>query len=273
MTTQQTAADVTVAIPYHNRIDLAELRAAVDSIQQQTCPVKSLQLVQDGPVDPQVALEVERIVDSASNIQLIIIPKNQGLAHALNVSILASQTQYYARMDADDISHPERIAKQVAYLEENSKVDVVGTWGIEFEHSPDEPNAFLKELPCEHDQIKKLFHYRDPLIHVSTMFRRTVFARLGIYDSQFRCNQDTEIWARALRLGGIKLANIPEPLVFIRTTGAVRRRASFSNILTQVRGRFRFNTLSPKLNALKIASLGLRLLPNQMQELAYRKLR
>ncbi len=263
---------VTVGIPFHAKTDPAHFRLAVDSILSQTCRPTTIHLVQDGPVATALAAAAREYAAADRKIRLLVLPINSGLPLALNLSILAGHTRYYARMDSDDIAHPERLARQTAFLDQNPRVDIVGTGAIEFMEDPHREKGILKQMPSDQAGIRKMFHYRDPFVHPSVMFRRSVFARTGLYDPRFRTNQDTELWARALKCG-VGVANLPEPLLYFRTVGMVRKRADLGAVLRLVRARYRFNTWSPPLNCLKIAALLFRFLPHGVQLWGYRKLR
>ena len=140
---------------------------------------------------------------------IILIELNKvGLPTALNTSIKKTKTKYYARMDADDISHPKRLETQIDYLEKNTEIEILGTWAIEFNNEEELLNGFVKKLPSDMKSIKKIFHYRNPLIHPSVVFKMTVFKKIGFYNPNYKTDQDLELWARALKLN-IKLTNIP----------------------------------------------------------------
>lgn len=263
---------VTVGIPFHAQTELEHFRLAVDSILNQTQPPVEIHLIQDGPVGGELAALARAYALAARKVRLLVLPLNCGLPLALNFSILGSRSCYYGRMDSDDIAHPERLARQAAFLDQNPRVDIVGTGAIEFLQDHRTEKGVLKLMPPDEAGIRKLFHYRDPFIHPSVMFRRPVFARTGLYDPRFRTNQDTELWARALK-AGVGVANLSEPLLYFRAAGMVRKRADLKGVVRLARARYRFNTWSPPLNFLKIASLLFRFLPHGVQQWGYRRLR
>ena len=261
-------ADVTVGIPFYKDSNIAHLRIAIDSIVSQTIIPKEIHLIQDGSIPKKLEEIVNTYIASYPQIKHLLIPKNMGLAHALNISILNSSSQYYARMDADDIAHPERLSKQVNFLEENSDIDILGSWAFVFEGELPNKNCSIRIMPIERNEIHKLFHYQNPLIHPSVIFRRNIFAKIGLYNIEFRTECDLELWARALKLG-VGISNLSEPLLYYRNTGVIVRRAAALG--QQVKARYRYNTLSPKLNILKILSLLFRLFPHNFQMWGYKK--
>lgn len=273
MTTAPTAPlPVTVAIPFYARCDGDWLRAAVDSIVQQSHPPTALLLVQDGPVPDRLGALVQEYVSRYDYAQVLCLPRNAGLPAALNLSILHTRTPYYARMDADDIAHSARLAKQVAFLDAHPQIDILGTWVREFHHDPHTEQGQIKRLPTDAAGVEAFFHYRNPLAHPSVMFRRSVFARIGLYNPAFRTDQDLELWSRALKQG-VGITNLPEVLLYHRSLGVETRRAEWQRVVRQARARYSYHTRSPRLNLLKIAALAFRLTPPQVQRWGYRHLR
>lgn len=264
---------ITVGIPFHYYTKASDLNSAIDSIYNQTLMPDEVHFIQDGPVKEEVQKVVNRFNKNV-NIRTLIIPENKGLPYALNLSILNCSSKYYARMDSDDISHPERLKKQVAFLEYNSQIDILGTFALEFNDINDlndESKLFLKKMPLTFDEIKYFFHYRNPFIHPSIVFRREVFATIGLYNINFSTHQDAELWARAIKFN-IGMANLAEPLIYFCSSGIAKKRSA-RVAFRQLKARYSYNTFSPKLNLLKIACIGFRFLPYKIREWGYRKLR
>jgi glycosyltransferase involved in cell wall biosynthesis len=263
---------VTVGIPFHSGACAEHLRLAVDSILNQTHRPYRVHLIQDGPVSDDLTALVNDYVARGPHIEHLLIPDNSGLPNALNLSIQQTRSPYYARMDADDISRPDRLEVEARYLEEHPAVDIVGSWAIEFHDDPDEADTFLRKLPTDQPDIARIFHYRSPFVHPSVMFRRSVFDRIGLYDLWWTTAQDYELWARALR-HGVGLANIADPLLYLRVNGKVAKRSRLMEIVRQARARYRYNTWSPVSNVLKISAVLFRLMPGPVRQWAYRHLR
>lgn len=264
-------SDVTVGIPLYAADAPHHLRAAVDSVLNQTVQPKIIHLVQDGPIPVPLAEVIQAYVDGHEPVKHIMIPENRGLSHALNVSILQTRTRYYARMDADDICHEERLERQVAFLEENPSVEILGTAALEFVEDPHAENVTLKQMPTTKDEIQKFAHYRTPFIHPSVIFQTKVFARIGLYERRHLV-EDVALWMDAIQQD-VGMANLSEPLMYYRTSGVIERRSTVSRTLREGMIRLKYCTLSPKLNALKLASIGFRFMPSKVQEWGYRYLR
>ena len=127
-------------------------------------------------------------------------------------------------MDSDDICHPDRIRKQLEYMKSHPDICILGTWISEFyndsifnealDYKKADKHSYVVKTPENLDDIRQKFHYRNPICHVTVMFRRDVFAIIGLYNADYRRTQDLELWSRALKDVGI--ANLQEPLVYVR---------------------------------------------------------
>ncbi len=262
---------VSVGIPFYHKTKVDEFNTAVKSILNQTLKPDVIYLVQDGPVGGVMTDFLDQLSLSEPSIQLIRIEK-KGTAASLNASINRCSTKYYARMDADDISFPNRLYKQIQYLEENPKVDIIGSWAIEFEDEAKIDNGFIKKLPSDYNKLKELFHYRNPLIHPTVVFRKSVFDQIGFYNETYFTDQDLELWSRVLKRK-ILITNLQEPLLYFRTKNVIKRRSSIPAVIRQIKARYSYNTWSVKLNILKILMIMSRLTPQFMQQYLYNNFR
>lgn len=263
---------ITVGIPFHHGSCAEHFELAIDSMLSQTLRPYRIHLIQDGPVSAELETLVSRYVEAHSEIEHLVIEENGGLPNALNMSISQTETPFYARMDSDDISHPQRLETEARYLAENPTVDIVGSWALEFHEAPDEEGTFLRKLPTERPGIARRFHYRCPFVHPSVMFRMGVFAEIGMYDPWWANAQDYELWSRALKRG-VGVANIAEPLLYLRVNGKVAKRSRMIDVVRQARAMYRYNTWSPVANTMKICALLFRFLPSRVREWAYRHVR
>ena len=261
---------VTVGIPYYGNTLREELAEAIDSILKQSRQPEEIHLIQDGPVTDDIANLVSGYLEQDQLFTHLVIAKQSGLAYALNISILHCNTNLYARMDSDDISHPRRLEKQLQYLEENPDIEMVGTWLLEFEGNINDLGNLTRKVPIEQADIYRLFHYRNPINHATIVFRRRVFAKIGIYNPDFTKAEDTELYARAFKKK-IKVANLPEVLYYMRLSDMIDRRSTKEHIKYQALGRYKYNTWSIKLNLLKILSILFRLMPAKVQQIGYEK--
>lgn len=260
--------NITVGIPYYFNTKVEELIDAVDSIINQSILVEVVVLIQDGPVSCELKEAVDRYMLKYPFIKSLVIEERNGLPYALNLSILKCRTEFYARMDSDDISHPNRLERQLEYLQNNPDIDIVGTWAIEYEKNINDPANLVRKVPAGIEEIRSLFHYRNPMNHATILFRRNVFAKIGLYNPAFLKAQDTELYARAIK-ANVGMANIPEVLYYIRVTDVLNRRTTLEHIKYQTLGRYKYNTWSIKLNILKVLSILFRFFPKEIQKKCY----
>ena len=264
-------SNITVGIPFTNETCVSHLEKSINSIVKQTMPITCIHLIQDGPIDDDLFNLINIYCDKYSNIEILSFPKS-GLPYVLNRSIKLSKTKYYARMDSDDIAYSTRIEKQVKYLNDNTNVDILGTWSKEFEDDNNLDDGFINKRPDDYNEIKNFFHYRSAFIHPTVVFRRSLFEKIGFYNETFYTAQDIELCGRALQKK-IQISNLQEPLLYYRIEGIQSRRSNLAAIKRQIFSKYSFNTLSIKYNILKILSILLRFLPVFIRKWSYKKLR
>lgn len=187
------------------------IREAVDSLLRSTQPCKVY------IVDDCSRIPVADVIGAhdPDRIEIIRLAKNGGPAAARNAGIariLQNGHPYVAVMDADDRSHPERLAKQVAFLENNPGIAVVGTW----ERVIDEQSNFVSDvaLPCAPEDIRNMLFVKMCVSHPTWMVRAEVFSTLGVYSLTYRAAEDYEFIRRVA--SRYDVANLPEHLIDYR---------------------------------------------------------
>ena len=197
---------VTVLLPtYQSERYLSE---AVQSVLAQTYSDFELLAVDDDSTDRTVD-----ILQSYHDSRIRVIQgRKRGLADALNLGISVAQGEYIARMDADDIMLPTRLAKQVEFLDTNPCVAVCGSWQQYFGMS-----TFIHKPPASASQCRANLLFACDLCHSTVTLRREFFQAHGLnYDGRFAA-EDFELWTRVLDYG--EIANLPEVLGYYRDTG------------------------------------------------------
>lgn len=250
-----------------------DISAAIDSIINQTHPC-TLYLYQDGPVTEDVADLLDSVECAGDNIRLIKSHVNHGLAYALNVMIdnaVADGYDYIARMDSDDISHPERIAKQVAYLNSHPDIDVLGTSCHEFGATY---AMAEKHLPATHAELVCFSVARCPFIHPTVMFRRDLFANGVRYPTNTKLTEDMALWLELIE-EGYRLANLNEVLLDYRLNeDAVKRRKGLAKAMSEfsirMRHMLRMNKVTVKNFVLISSRLFFHILPLPIIKLLYK---
>jgi hypothetical protein len=208
---------VSVVMAVHNGERF--LRDSIDSILNQTFADFEFIIVDDGSTDSTVAILTSY---ADSRIHVIRNDKTIGLPTSLNLGIGAAEGAYIARMDSDDISLPERFARQVAYLIDYPHIDVLGTWFTHLTHHGERLNTV--ELPLTHGMIAWSLLFFTPISHPTAIIRRTVLQRVGGYNTDYPLAQDYELWTRLIHHA--QFANLPEALVLyrIQTDEAKKKR-------------------------------------------------
>lgn len=196
---------VTVLMPVYN--GEKHLREALESILCQTFKDFEFLVVDDGSTDRSVEI-IKSYQDP--RIRLMHNGTNHGLIYSLNEGMALATGEYVARMDCDDISLPERFARQVAFLDTHPEIGACGTWFRKF-------GAANKVLRWKEDpeSVRCGFIFGPMLSHPTVMFRRALFEKHNLrYSSDYVHAEDYELWVRALRY--MKFANLGEVLLLYR---------------------------------------------------------
>ena len=199
---------VTVLMPIFNAETY--LRAAVDSILSQTHQAFEFLIVDDRSTDGSRRI-AEEYAQRDARIKVLSNTRQKGVAGALDTGLDAAAGVYLARMDADDVSLPERLAHQAAYLEEHPDVTLCGTWvRLTGEHAGQE-----WKLATDWDSIRCTMLFCGVVAHPTVMWRRADFERHHWrYDVAWTA-QDYELWTRIAETA--RMVNLPEILLLYRT--------------------------------------------------------
>ena len=248
-------------------------RQALERVFNQTCPSPDVVLVLDGPI----TYELQAVVDDFKSqypkiLKVIPLEKNVGLGRALNEGLKHCSYEIVARMDTDDISKPDRFARQLDVLNCNPNIDVVGSWIDEFTGLVDNIVA-TRQTPESHDAIEVYAKKRNPMNHGSVVFRKSAVGRAGEYQ-HFPLFEDYYLWVRML-VCGCRFVNIPESLVLVRVSPEMyRRRGGSGYIKTELafqRELYRLGIISPPRMVLNIAvRSAFRLMPSGLMGVMYK---
>ena len=218
---------ISVVLPVYNAE--AYVREAVESILAQTFTDFELIVINDGSTDDSGVILREL---AARDARIVLVERpNDGLVSALNDGIESARAELIARMDADDVSMPERFALQHARMVQEPELAVLGSFfhimdrGVGtvrlYDYSPLTPAAamrFVEEHGC-------------PVHHPTVMMRRDAVLKAGGYRKAFCHAEDYDLWLRMSDLG-YAIANLPQPLLNWREHGA---NVSVTHRETQVR--------------------------------------
>jgi len=196
---------VTVLLPVYNASRY--LREAVDSILKQTFKDFELLIINDGSYDDSAEILA---FYSDSRIRIINHVQNLGLIKTLNEGFEIARGEYIVRMDADDVSLPTRIEKQVNFMNTSTHVALAGTWFKDIDGK-----IGIAKTPTKHEALKSQFFFSCALAHPTIIIRKNIFLENNLfYNSSFPHAEDYELWVRVSRL--FKVANIPEVLLNYR---------------------------------------------------------
>jgi glycosyltransferase involved in cell wall biosynthesis len=209
---------------------LPRLERAIASIRQQTLRDFEFLIIDDGSTDGSGAV-IERLATCDPRIRIISHPRNRGLGAVLNEGVAAARGALVARMDADDVSLPERLERQVEFFRRHPETDVLGSYALDVDAEGRKVRE--RRVPTAHDRIVDLV-WSNPFIHTTVMFRRDAVLRAGSYSARLQRRQDYDLWFRCVR-AGLRLANIPEPLVHYHFSDETMRRNNVGATFDQVR--------------------------------------
>ena len=205
------SASITVLMSVYN--GLPYLSEAIDSILAQTYQDFEFLIIDDKSTDGSTEI-LDQYAKRDQRIRIIQNEQNRGLGYSLAVGVEMANTPWIARMDADDIAKRDRLEKQMNYIEQHPKVDILGTYALDIN---DKGNILReRKVPTSHDEISQLI-WTNPLIHPTVLFRRSAILKIGSYycKSRKRIPEDYQLWFRACA-AGLRFANLPEPLLYYR---------------------------------------------------------
>jgi len=204
---------VSVLLPVRDAAD--HLPGALDSLRGQSLAGHEVIAVDDGSDDSgRTASVLARYAAQDERVRHVSTGP-EGIASALNLAASLARGKYLARMDADDICHPERLLRQARWLDCHPDADVAGCL-VAFGGDPQGAAGYARHVHwvnelLEHDEMA-LGAFRDaPLAHPSVMFRASSFARFGGY-RHGPFPEDYELWLRWLEAGA-RLGKVPEELL------------------------------------------------------------
>lgn len=201
---------VSIIFPVYNAEHY--LKKSIDSLLNQTFENFEILIINDGSTDHSLKI-LNEYASKDSRIK-VLNQENRGLVSALNWGIKESLAPYIARMDADDISHPERIEKQLNYLESHPECVALGSWVIFIDNAG--LPFFRYQTHTEHKVILEdiLDGNGGALIHPSLMVRKQALMDLGGYDANCRHFEDFDLYLKLINHG--MFHNIPEYLLQYR---------------------------------------------------------
>jgi Glycosyl transferase family 2 len=214
---------ISVLLPVYNCAEY--VGAAIESLLAQSFDDFELIIIDDGSTDstPHLLKDV-----NDPRIRLFT-QSNRGLAATLNTGFELARGTYIARQDADDLSLPERFARQVAYLDAHPDCALVGTWAEIW--VGDKRTERAHRHPSDNMNIQYGLLFNNPFVHSSVMLRKSALDQIGGYstDPARQPSEDYELWSRIAR--SFEVANIPELLTIYREIPGSMSRTGVSPFL------------------------------------------
>jgi GT2 family glycosyltransferase len=210
---------ISVAMSVYNSARF--LAEAVESILAQSFGSFEFLIVDDGSTDGSSDI-LESYAARDQRIR-ILRQENRGLIASLNRLIGEAQAPLIARMDADDVSLPQRFERQLAFLDANPDHGVVGTWSTDIVEDGSPWHGVFPDPPTAHEQLLAVAETQTLLCHTSVMMRRDLVREAGGYRAAFRHCEDYDLWLRLSER--TRICSIPERLVRYRhTDGQISER-------------------------------------------------
>ncbi len=215
--------EFTVLISVYKKEKAENLEKALHSItvSQTLCP-SQIVLVEDGPLTEELYHVIETYKKRFPNLfDVVALKENMGLGNALNEGIKYCRYDLVARMDSDDISVEDRFEKQIAYMNSFDDIAVCGGHIAEFYVRPSQIIT-VKRMPLIHRDIVKRMKWRNPMNHVTIVFRKKAVLSAGGY-KELPYLEDYYLWIRMLDKG-YHFANLDSVMVMVRTGRDMFRR-------------------------------------------------
>ncbi|OBU11937.1 hypothetical protein AYY19_08460 [Photobacterium aquimaris] len=262
---------------YKNDIDY-QIKEALDSLVCQSYYLFDIYIQVDGVVSDEIEKLLRIYECKYPFFHIEYMKNNKGLAYQLNQIISkvndSGKYSYLARMDADDICHPERFFTQINFLEDNPDIAVVGSSAIEFNENGDEK---YKKMLCSHDELYLNIIKRCPFNHPTVMFNLNIIDKKDIiYNDSLLNTQDYYLWVELLKKG-YKFSNIEKPLLRFRVNSDFFNRRGLKKAINDTKARYY------AMNTLKLFTLSninhtvllflLRISPSFIKRTAYQYLR
>jgi len=216
----------------YNIYDEQMAKSAIGSILNQTYTDYELIICDDGSTNNSIEM-VKRIVDKDYRVRFIQNKRNMGLAYSLNHCLKYATGEYIARMDIDDVSYPDRLEKQVSFLDINPKYAVVSSWCDLIDDDGVWGLRKSIEFPT-----KKDFLFGSPIVHAAMLMRSDVMKCLGGYRVAWDTvrAEDYDLFMRLYAMNE-RAYNIQSPLYQIREDKQSYSRRSYRHRIEEMHVR------------------------------------
>lgn len=239
---------ISVIIPIYNHGKF--VGRAIQSILDQSFKDFEIVITNDGSTDNTLS-EINKFKDP--RIKLFNFEKNRGMGMAMNNCIKNSSGEYIASLNADDISAPDRLAKQSQFLDSHKNIGAVFSYANIIDDNDAKVNdhvfykTFRQKNRSRHEWLRRFFHEGNCLCHPSAMVRKKCYKEIGLYDGRFQQIQDLELWVRLCMKYDIHV--IPEDLSSFRIISGGVNVSTYS---PKKNNRFYWESIKVLLHYLKL---------------------
>ncbi|MBU1567476.1 MAG: glycosyltransferase [Proteobacteria bacterium] len=214
---------ISILMPVYNACQY--LSEAIESILNQTYRNFEFIIIDDASKDNSLD-----ILKSYEDPRIVLVENkmNMGVAWTLNRGVSLARGCYIARMDADDISVPKRLERQIRFMESHPEIGIAGGWVKHFGNGL----SSIARVPIDPQEVHAYMHFENPLWHMSVIMRKDLLEKFHLqYDSSFSRSEDYDLWTRAIQ--HFPMANIGEVLVWVREHGGSATRANWGEVTDQ----------------------------------------
>lgn len=227
-----TPPPLTVLISVYN--GAATLNGCFESIQKQVFQDFEIVCINDGSTDQTSEIIKKWQTIFVEKLQIIENKQSLGLTSSLKRGLENIQTKFTARIDADDWWHPEKLAKQMAFLETHSAYGLIGC-NYKNIRSNVEKNVYCKETD---NQIKKSIFQRNPFAHSCVVFDTALIKKIDGYDESIRYGQDYDLWLRLLP--HTKFHNLQEFLCYRNAASGISQEKQSAQMYQCIRTQLKY---------------------------------
>ena len=226
--------EVSVLMPVHNGDQF--LKLSVNSILEQSFSNLELIVLDDGSTDKTTDV-LREFATTDDRIVLLKNEKKYGIARSLNRCAAEAKGTFFARMDADDKAHTNRLARQLFEFEKYPDLVVCGS-DVIYADSKMRP-LYRSNFPISDQDIKCTAVFLNPFAHSAVMMRATAFRSAGGYSEDFDVAQDYDLWCRLISSG--RAGNIDDSLMTLRRhrqSVSLIRRSTQIAVASQIQAKY-----------------------------------
>lgn len=253
------------------------LEKALSSIVNQTLMPSEIVLVKDGPISEPLEKVIDWFTSAYPDLfNIVSLSINRGLGEALRIGVEVCKYEHIARMDSDDICHPDRFEKQVSFMKTHPDIAVLGSNIEEFNIYPGD-NKVRRLMPESGKKLLNYAKFRSPVNHPSILMRKQAVINAGNYNGNIRLWEDYSLFIRMLK-NGSKFYNMQEILLYFRVGSgieSIERRSGYN----YMKNEWKFACLARQVGHLSnfdwflyvVLKLPLRLLPTRLVLYLYQR--